>query len=152
MEPLEFNAMSVKVKIKNNKSSVKARAAVPIFGWFNRNTDGKEIITDHDSDTVPDASLSVREILDRYTRGLPTSNAKDPQFADDPDFDDYDETHDLGFDIIDAHNAMEDITLKKKEDVALKRKKDVENNVTIPSSTTETSAPSLPSQTPQTED
>ena len=47
---------------------------------------------------------------------------------------------------------MEDITLKKKEDAALKKEKDVENNVTIPPSTVETSAPSLPSQTPQLED
>lgn len=40
------------------------------------------------SETIPDQSLSIREILDRYARGLPL-DAKTPIWDEDADLDNY---------------------------------------------------------------
>lgn len=40
------------------------------------------------SETVPDETMSIREILERYARGLPLNGMRVPLYKKDPDFDD----------------------------------------------------------------
>lgn len=53
--------------------------------------------------TVPDQSLSVREILDRFRRGVAPAVVKKPIFNDDDDIDDdvYNHIYDGDFDLTD---------------------------------------------------
>jgi len=64
--------------------------------------------------TLPDQSLTIQEILTRFSRGLPIGVGKEPIWnEDDPDFDDDDMTRTPGFDIVDAENFINEIELKK---------------------------------------
>lgn len=53
--------------------------------------------------TIPDDTMSMREIVHRYARGLPIGGAKEVYFEEEgeemPDF--------AGMDVIDRHNAQE---------------------------------------------
>lgn len=63
--------------------------------------------------TVPDMSLTIPEIIDRYTRGLPLSLNTLPAVGyDDPDFDDIDPTRDPAFDLNDAKRLSLEIQEK----------------------------------------
>jgi len=65
--------------------------------------------------TVPDMSLTIPEILDRYTRGLPLSLNPLPAVGyDDPDFDDVDPTRDPAFDLNDAKRLSYELEQKKQ--------------------------------------
>lgn len=64
-----------------------------------------EIINDEPSLTVPDQSLTVREILDRFTKGIPVDiGMQDNSLeydGDDPSFDDVNPFLDPAFDLSD---------------------------------------------------
>lgn len=40
------------------------------------------------SETIPDETMSIREILDRYARGLPLNGMRTPLYQREPSFDD----------------------------------------------------------------
>lgn len=66
--------------------------------------------------TVPDMSLTIPEIIDRYTRGLPLSINPLPAVGyDDPDFDDVDPTRDPAFDLNDAKRLSSELEYKKQQ-------------------------------------
>ena len=57
------------------------------------------------SETVPDQTLTIKEILDKYAKGIPISNAKVPVY----DEDENDVTPDLAhMDLVDRENYMEE--------------------------------------------
>lgn len=64
-----------------------------------------EVISDTSSLTIPDQSLTVREILDRYTRGIPMDISMEDNDlgydGDDPSFDDVNPFLDPAFDLSD---------------------------------------------------
>lgn len=59
--------------------------------------------------TVPDQSLSIREILDRFRRGVAPAVVKEPIYNDDDDIDDdlYNHVYDGDFDLTDR-DALND--------------------------------------------
>lgn len=59
------------------------------------------------SATIPDQSLSIRELYERYSRGLPLSEVDRHGFYDDsedPDPDSYDHRYDPDYDLSDLDN------------------------------------------------
>lgn len=55
------------------------------------------------SETVPEQSLSIREIFERFRRGAPLDISSYPhESGDDEDFDDYDPTFEGSSDIVDV--------------------------------------------------
>jgi len=65
--------------------------------------------------TIPDQSLTIRQILERFTRGQVLDVAHHDSIGyDDPDFDDVDPTLDPAFDIIDAYNLKNEIQERQK--------------------------------------
>lgn len=76
--------------------------------------------------TVPDQSLSVREILDRFTRNtLDMSIVKKGHFTDENDLDLDDPLLDRNFDLADASSMLAD------SDVILRSKKAVKRDTVI---------------------
>jgi len=61
--------------------------------------------------TQPDMGYSLREILDRFTNGMPLNVAKSYYYEDNPDedFDAYDETRNPDFGLEDASQALHEI-------------------------------------------
>lgn len=45
-------------------------------------------INEFPSETIPDQSMSIRTILERYSRGMPIGGAKEPLFQDDDEYND----------------------------------------------------------------
>jgi len=66
--------------------------------------------------TIPDMGYSLKEILDRFTNGMPLSIAKEPYYEDNPDedFDLYDETRDPSFDLEDASMRLNELNDAKQ--------------------------------------
>lgn len=56
--------------------------------------------------TVPDQSISLKELLDRYTMGMDISEYSNPGYFDDDDEDYYDDTENGEFDLADASEAL----------------------------------------------
>lgn len=90
---LDFSKMTTKFKTRENAKPSKAE------------------VNNLPSQTIPDASISMRQILDRFQRGIPvTRTLRTPQYNEDFNYPD-----NMEFD--DVHNAK----LQMRED--LKRKK-----------------------------
>lgn len=95
--------------------------------WYNYHEVPKQIKAEKlnpISLTVPGQAFSIREILEKFTRGMSFDNiAKQPQFMDNPDFDSYDFTTSPDFDLADVTNhkaaieaAIENAKLAKGAD------------------------------------
>lgn len=83
-----------------------------------------------ESETIPGQALTVREMLDNYVKGVPLDGLyHHGSFEDDPDYEDFDPTSDPAFDIVDAHQQLEQIK---------------ENSVTT--ETTQTPSPTPPTE------
>lgn len=59
--------------------------------------------------TVPDMSYSIQELLDKFTTGIVPPVARNAQYDEDADFDNYDETRDGDFDLADATRLKQDL-------------------------------------------
>lgn len=66
-----------------------------------------------DSLTVPNDAYSIRDLMERFVKGIPPQIAKLPRFADMADFDNVDPTFDPAFDIVDAYHELEQIEARK---------------------------------------
>lgn len=62
-----------------------------------------------ESITVPDQSYSIQEVLEKFASGQNLNIGKDGSYIEDPDFDDYDLTHDPDIDIVDVQNEVIEI-------------------------------------------
>lgn len=74
-----------------------------------------------DSETIPDQSYSIEEIITRFTGGImPTVNNR-VFYDDDPDFDSIDPTMRPDYDLVDALSDMDALSkhfeARKKEDI-----------------------------------
>lgn len=65
------------------------------------------------SETLPDQNYTIREILQKFSSGISPSIAKVPIYDDNPEFDNYDPTRDLDFDLTDAVRLELDINEKQ---------------------------------------
>jgi len=83
--------------------------------------------------TVPDDSFSVREILEKYTRGIDFGLKRNGIYEDDADFDDYDKEKLSQDDLVDQSEALvqSEITIndyhekvKRSKEASLKAKQD----------------------------
>jgi hypothetical protein len=107
-----------------------------------------ESVSDEPSMTVPDQSLTVSEILDRYTRGLAPPIARDPIYDDreNLDFDDVDPVDRPDFDLSDVSEhrlRLESLSNQLKDEIRAKSKaKKEKENADLP--------PVPPTQTPPT--
>lgn len=85
---------------------------------------------------MPNQAYSIKEILDRFARGMMPPIQKQGIYANDPTFDDVDPTRDPAFDLADVterteeiDNLLTELEKKKKELAELKRKeKEAKNN------------------------
>lgn len=66
-----------------------------------------------DSETIPEQSLSVNEVIQRFQNGTLDDIAKQPIFDNYDDFDAYDITLLPDFDIVDAHQMLDEIYNKR---------------------------------------
>lgn len=66
-----------------------------------------------DSLTVPNDAYSIRDLMERFVKGIPPQIAKLPRFADMADFDNIDPTFDPAFDIVDAYNELNQIEARR---------------------------------------
>lgn len=80
--------------------------------------------------TIPDESFTVKEILERFTTGMPLSLSKQPIYDSEASFDDIDETRDPAFDLADATLARDlmnaEFTTKKEAAKAAKAAKEAD--------------------------
>lgn len=74
--------------------------------------------------TVPDESLTVRQLFDRFSKNLPLGvSGYTPIYdGDDPDFDDYDVTRNGDFDMVDAMEERASIRASYEAKQAQQRK------------------------------
>ncbi|AXH73199.1 MAG: hypothetical protein [Microviridae sp.] len=108
-----------------NLKSVTTESELP---KFRTQYNFKPQITDFEtpvgvSETVPDQSYSVRELIQRFTTGTPVNLLKNGTFSDNenPDLDDdFNETHESGFDMIDAWEREKQINESIEYKKALK--------------------------------
>lgn len=57
--------------------------------WMNAKYHPKNYeVNNQPSETIPDQTMSIRTILDRYSRGLPIGGSKEPMWQEDDDFND----------------------------------------------------------------
>lgn len=89
-----------------------------------------EVLSDEPSMTVPDQSLTVRDLLERYTRGIAPACAREPLYDDreNLDFEDVDPSERPDFDLVDVdlhRRNLEALSEKVSAEVkAAKKKKD----------------------------
>lgn len=82
-----------------------------------------EKVSDLPSMTVPDQSLTIPELYNRWQRGLPLDiSARSPLYDEDASFDNYDDLEDGNTDLVDYHERML-LELDVKERVAKQRRK-----------------------------
>lgn len=63
--------------------------------------------------TMPDQAFTIKEILEKFTNGVPPELTKLPQYQENPDFDSYDETLDPAFDLSDATIRLAELNTEK---------------------------------------
>jgi len=57
--------------------------------WMNKHLHPKNYEVNNDpSETVPDQTMSIRTLLDRYARGMPLGGSKEPLYQDGDEFND----------------------------------------------------------------
>lgn len=76
---------------------------------------GRKETNDMASETILGQSLSVRELLINYTRGILPPVGKQPYYSGATDFDDFDPTLSPDFDLSDATNMIEEIKSRQAE-------------------------------------
>lgn len=72
---------------------------------------------DEPSQTVPGQSMTIYELFERYSLGQPLTKTFNPQYSDDPSFDDDIDTELPGFDLADYTekcNELENIVTEKE--------------------------------------
>jgi ABC-type uncharacterized transport system substrate-binding protein len=79
------------------------------------------------SETIPDMSYTVREIMEKFTVGLAPHVLKNGQFDENENlgFDDYDPTRQLDYDLADA--TMDSILIKNRQDEIFRNMTEKEN-------------------------
>lgn len=73
-------------------------------------------VNNEPSQTISGQAFSIREILTKWTRGVPPEISKLGYYNEneDPSFDDYDETRNPGFDLADASETLYSLKLKSQ--------------------------------------
>lgn len=94
----------------------QSKISIIMFRTQFNNHKSKGEINSGEENTIPNQSLSVREILNRYIKGLPIDNIqRKGYYTGSDDFEDYDETLDPNFDLSDVTEGMLQIERNKQE-------------------------------------
>lgn len=86
--------------------------------------------TDPVSETIPGESYSIRELLERAIIGNVPNIEKKGSYAEDPDFDDDDETRRPDFDLADATSSIDELENKfslEKTKQKIAKQKEIED-------------------------
>ncbi|AXH77408.1 MAG: hypothetical protein [Microviridae sp.] len=67
------------------------------------------------SETVPDQSYTVKELIEKFTTGTPVNMLKNSVWTENPDFDNFDETERGDFDLADASEQLEEFQIKQQQ-------------------------------------
>jgi hypothetical protein len=96
------------------KKTMKVRTQIEAI--TNPALEGRFENLDYETDlTVPDQTLTIREILNRFTLGQPVEGGKSIDYDGTDDFDATDPTLDPDFDISDAERIIKDIKRNQAE-------------------------------------
>lgn len=81
--------------------------------------------------TVPDMSLTVQEMMEKFVRGVNLPVGKDPQFDENPNFDDIPVEYQPGVDIVDIYDEIERVNTNIESAKRRRTAKDSEANVAV---------------------